>query len=201
LVINGFASAGICLLRLKNIGIKHTPSFLKITSENAAHRFLVKFNKNGKEEHGVYIPRRDTDSRLNVMLAGKLLNWPHYPATFQVDESNGIYAVKIKSEDGHSGLSIVSRLTERFPSDSMFDSLEHASECFHDCPMGISPSTSPGKFKSIRLKTKSWLVKPLHVSALQSSYFENHNLFPEGSISFDNALLMENIEHEWHGGD
>ena len=34
LIINGFASAGICLLRLKNIGVKHSPSFLRITSEN-----------------------------------------------------------------------------------------------------------------------------------------------------------------------
>lgn len=197
-VINGYASAGICLLRLKGIGIRHTPSLLKITSENAAHRFLVTYKREGKEEHGVYIPRRDTDSRLNVLLAGKLLHWPHYPASFQSNESNGRYSVKMESADGYAGLSIAAGVVEKFPEHSMFDSVEHASECFRDCALGISPSTSPAKFKSIELKTKSWLVKPLQVHHLQSSYFENQNLFPEGCIAFDNALLMENIEHEWH---
>src|SRR5688500_4104464 len=72
LVINGYASAGICLLRLKNIGIKHSPQFLRITSENAAHRFLVTYTENGSTVQGVYIPRRDTDSMLNVLLAGKM---------------------------------------------------------------------------------------------------------------------------------
>src|SRR5688572_21828315 len=78
IVINGYASACICLLRLKNIGIKYSLPFLRITSENAAHRFLIKWIDNGKEMHGVYIPRRDTDSVLNVWLAGKLFSWPHY---------------------------------------------------------------------------------------------------------------------------
>jgi len=30
-----------------------------------------------------------------------------------------------------------------------------------------------------------------------SSFFENRNNFPEGSITFDNALLMKDIDHEW----
>jgi hypothetical protein len=27
----------------------------------------------------------------------------------------------------------------------------------------------------------------------------DRSIFPEGSIRFDGALLMKNIEHEWHG--
>lgn len=197
LVINGYASAGICLLRLKNIGMKYTPSILRITSENAAHRFLIKYQQDGKETHGVYIPRRDTDSILNIALAGKLFSWPHYRASFQTNESEGKYLVKMQSHDGHSSLSVEAERVNNFPSSSMFDSIDHASDCFRDCSTGISPSTKPNRFKTIRLLTKTWAVKPLRVQKLHSSYFENQSLFRSESIQFDNALLMEGIEHEW----
>lgn len=197
LVINGYASAGICLLRLKNIGMKLSPSFLRITSENAAHRFLVKYTKGKEEFTGVYIPRRDTDSILNVLLAGKVFSWPHYSASFLVNEANGNYSVKMRSKDDHCMVRVEAQLADTFPSRSMFDSLNHASDCFHGCAVGISPSIEARTFKTIELRTQRWAVKPLHVSLLESSYFENKSLFPVGSIEFDNALLMEGIEHEW----
>jgi hypothetical protein len=200
LIINGYASAGICLLRLKNVGIKYSPSFLRITSENAAHRFLVRYREADKEACGVYIPRRDTDSVLNVLLAGKVYAWPHYPALFRVTEANGHYAVTMKSKDFHTSLHVQAERSNLFPRDSMFDSIDHASKCFHDCHVGVSPSAIPNRFKTIRLITKTWDVKPLHVYALQSTFFEDKAVFPEGSIAFDNALLMEGIEHEWHSG-
>lgn len=197
LIINGYASAGICLLRLKNIGMKYSPSFLRITSENAAHRFLIKYKDGDSDIQGVYIPRRDTDSMLNVLLAGKIFSWPHYSAHFQVDEANGNYALQMQSKDSYSSLSVEAQLTNTFPADSMFDSIDHASNCFHSCPIGISPSSIPNRFKTICLKTKTWKVKPLQVHKLGSGFFENRSLFPEGSLQFDNALLMEGIEHEW----
>lgn len=197
LIINGYASAGICLLRLKNIGLKSSPSWLRITSENAAHRFLVKCPDGDRPENGVYIPRRDTDSILNVLLAGKFFSWPHYLAQFQVTESNGSYVVNMQSKDLNTSLQVRAKVTNLFPSDSMFDSIEHASECFHHCPVGVSPSTVPNRFKTILLRTKTWTLKPLDIQQLESSFFEDKSLFPEGTIHFDNALLMEGIEHEW----
>jgi hypothetical protein len=201
LVINGYASGGICLLRLKNIGVKYSPSFLRITSENAAHRFLVNIKKEGRTTTGVYIPRRDTDSILNVVLAGKIFSWPHYSATFQVKEGNDRYSVSMKSKDGKTKLETVAHLTTDFPVKSMFDSIDHASCSFQNCPVGVSPSTNPNKFKTIQLKTKTWNVKPLEIQSLKSSFFEDKSLFPHDTIEFDNALLMEGIEHEWVGED
>jgi len=37
------------------------------------------------------------------------------------------------------------------------------------------------------------------MNSLRSNYFDDLNIFPAGSINFDCALLMRNIEHEWHG--
>lgn len=197
LIINGYASAGICLLRLKNIGIKHAPRILRINSENAAHRFLVKSRNTDRKICGVYIPRRDTDSLLNVVVAGKLFSWPHYAARFEVNEDNGTYAVTMQSKDGNSSLQVEAELADTFPSDSMFKSIDHASQCFRDCSIGISPSSHGKRNKTIQLKTNSWSVKPLHIRMLRSSFFEDNSIFPDGSIRFDNALLMEGIEHEW----
>jgi hypothetical protein len=196
LIINGYASAGICLLRLKHIGMKYSPSFMRITSENAAHRFLVKF-KEGNNVHGVYIPRRDTDSMLNIVLAGKLFSWPHYRASFEVAEQMGKYSLKMRSSDEHTTLSVQTELVDVFPSNSMFNSIDDASVCFQGSSLGISPSMKQGRFKAIELKTKTWAVEPLNVLSLNSSYFQNAPLFPKGSIEFDNALLMRGIEHEW----
>lgn len=197
LIINGYASGGICLLRLKNIGVKYSPSFLRITSENAAHRFLITFRRGTEIMKGVYIPRRDTDSQLNVLLAGKLFSWPHYPAKFEVEEGSGRYAVNMTSRDGETALKVNAQLDNTFSASSMFDSLQHASSCFQSCPLGVSPSTHPKRFKTIHLKTKTWNVKPLKVQTLKSSFFEDKSRFPGGTIEFDHALLMEGIEHEW----
>jgi hypothetical protein len=197
LVINGYASGGICLLRLKNIGIKNLPSFLRITSENAAHRFLITYRKHGQTIKGVYIPRRDTDSWLNVLVAGKVFSWPHYSAVFDVEEYDDKYSVYMKSRDGKTELRVEAQLHNHFSANSMFDSIEHASSCFENSPVGVSPSTHPKRFKTIHLKTKTWNVKPLQVQTLKSSFFEDKSLFPHDTIELDNALLMEGIEHEW----
>jgi hypothetical protein len=37
------------------------------------------------------------------------------------------------------------------------------------------------------------------VSHLKSSFFDDTERFPKGSIEFDCGLLMRNIQHQWHG--
>jgi len=61
----GWAIGGICLIRLKNIRPSFWPLPWGIGSENAAHRIAVEWDVDGQTQQGVYIPRRDTDSRLN----------------------------------------------------------------------------------------------------------------------------------------
>ena len=48
------------------------------------------------------------------------------------------------------------------------------------------------------LKTHSWKVEPLALEQAYSSYFSDEALFPAGSVTFDCALIMRNIAHEWH---
>lgn len=41
-------------------------------------------------------------------------------------------------------------------------------------------------------------VEPLAINFIESSCFDDREVFPAGSVTFDNALLMRGINHEWH---
>ena len=79
---HGSAMAGVCLIRLAQIRPRFVPAFLGISSENAAHRMAVEWDSGGSHQEGVYIPRRDTSSRLNVMTGGRIFPGEHHLADF-----------------------------------------------------------------------------------------------------------------------
>ncbi len=79
ILVNDFGVAGICL---KHIRPRFAPRFVGISSENAAHRIAVQWGKDGETHEGVYIPRRDTSSRLNTLAGGGL-----FPGSDQVHHS------------------------------------------------------------------------------------------------------------------
>lgn len=188
------AIVGICLIRLKNIKPKGFPDFVGINSENGAHRIAVEWDENGELKSGVYIPRRDTSLRLNTFVGGRLFPGKSYYAKFNVKENNGNYHIAFKSSDD-TEISIDASETKLFNSKSIFETLDNASDFFENGDLGYSPNKA--KFDGLRLKAYKWEVSPLEVSNVTSSFFENEEIFPKGSVTFDNALLMKNIEHEW----
>src|SRR5271168_3244465 len=65
---NGYAVAGICLIRLEQMRPKPLPAFLGLGSENAAHRIAVMWDEpTGGSREGVFIVRRDTNSPINTL--------------------------------------------------------------------------------------------------------------------------------------
>jgi hypothetical protein len=194
-VYKGKAIVGICLIRLQDIRPKWIPSFLGISSENGAHRFAVEWDEEGLVKEGVYIPRRDTSLKLNALVGGRIFPGKHYLAKFNVREAGGNYHVDFTSSD-QTSISIDAKETALFNSDSIFGTLENVSDFFEKGSVGYSPNKS--LFEGMKLYTKEWKVKPLEVSHVQSSFFEDETLFPKGSVTFDNALLMTKIKHEWH---
>jgi hypothetical protein len=53
----------------------------------------------------------------------------------------------------------------------------------------------------LRLVTKGWRVTALDVEHVRSSLFDDPALFPPGSVEFDCALVMRDIEHEWRAAE
>ena len=194
-VYKGKAIVGICLIRLKDVKPKGLPNFLGLSSENGAHRIAVEWEENGQVKQGVYIPRRDTSLRFNTLVGGRLFPGKHYMANFNIKESEGNYHVEFTSSD-QTRISIDAKETDNFNSNSIFQTLEEVSDFFEKGEVGYSPNKD--KFEGLKLQAYKWKVRPLEVSNVQSSFFENEELFPTGSVHFDNALLMTNIEHEWH---
>lgn len=194
-LFNGKAILGICLIRLKKVRPQHLPAFLGISSENGAHRIAVEWIEDDILKEGVYIPRRDTSSHLNHLAGGRIFPGKHTLAKFDVHESGNTYKVAFKSSDNTS-LQVEGTTTTIFNPASVFENLETSSRFFERGALGYSPNGN--KYEGLELRTHHWKVTPLEVSHIQSSFFENEILFPKGSVKFDHALLMTDIQHEWH---
>lgn len=198
-IYNGKAIVGICLIRLKDIRPKGLPSFIGLSSENGAHRIAVEWKDDDKTtKEGVFIPRRDSSSLFNLLAGGRIFPGKHFHAKFDVKEKNNNYHVAFKSSDGTT-ISIDGTKTETFNPKSIFQTLANASNFFEGGSIGYSPNRN--KYEGLKLHTLKWNVEPLHVTTVQSSFFENEAIFPKGSVQFDNALLMTEINHEWYSVD
>lgn len=197
-LIHGYAMAGICLIRLREIRPHGWPAILGIASENAAHRIAVTWeNHNGKQE-GVFIPRRDTSSHLNAFVGGRLFPGVHHRSLFDVQEANDKFTISIKDATGSPLLSVSARLARELTKGSIFGSLEEASKFFERGSVGYSVTRQPGEFDGLELRTSGWRMEPLDVVSWQSCYFSDTGKFPNGAVQFDSAFLMRKIPHEWH---
>ena len=194
-IYEGKAIAGVCLIRLKQIRPKGFPAMLSISSENGAHRIAVEWIENGVRKEGVYIPRRDSSSVFNNLAGGRIFPGKHFHTEFNVDETKNTYRVSFNASDNTSVL-IDAGKSDAFNQNSIFKTLDSASAFFEKGSIGYSPHG--GKFEGIELKTYNWKVQPLKVNIAQSTFFENKDIFPAGSVQFDNALLMTEVDHEWN---
>jgi uncharacterized protein YqjF (DUF2071 family) len=195
---NGHAIAGICLIRLKQLRPRFVPIAIGIGSENAAHRFAVEWDHEGTPQEGVFIPRRDTSSRLNTIVGGRLFPGVHHHARFEVGESKDRLRVEFESDDRRASASVEARLADGLSADSAFGSLDEASRFFERGALGYSTTNNATRFDGLELRCTKWTVQPLTIEAVRSSYFDDRAMFPEGSATIDCALLMRDVEHEWH---
>lgn len=81
---------------------------------------------------------------------------------------------------------------------SIFQSAVEASEFFQRGSRGYSPAKASHTFDGLELRTCDWYVEPFAIDRVESSFFANRNVFREGSVTFDCALLMRGVRHEWH---
>lgn len=197
-LVNGYAIGGICLIRLKQVRPRLFPFPWGFQSENAAHRFAVHWDENGQTREGVYIRRRDTNSRLNTIVGGTLFPGVHHHAKFDISESDDHLSVALRSDDRLTHVHVSGRVTDVWPASSAFSTLAQASEFFEHGSLGYSETRQVGRYDGLELRCRSWSMQPLEIDRIESSYFDDVSLFPQGSVTFDHAVLMRGIEHEWH---
>jgi len=196
MTVGGNGVGGICLIRLTDVRPRGFPAFVGTRSENAAHRIAVEWDgDDGETKTGVYVPRRDTSSNLTTLFGGRVFSSEHHHATFTVDERDDRYEVTMESDDGEARVHVAGSVTDALPDESVFDSLDEASEFFRRGSLGYSPSKGDDEYDGIELATDEWSVTPMAVERVASSYFEDDGRF--SAVEFDCALLMRDIDHEW----
>ena len=146
-LVNGMGMAGICLIRLGDLRPLGLPAWGGLRTENAAHRVAVEWDGPGGPSQGVYIPRRDTSSKLTVLLGGRFFPGEHHRARFQVRETPDHFDVAFESLDGTARVSVAAKSTTDLDPGSVFSSLSEASSFFEGAPSGIRPLTEQGVLK------------------------------------------------------
>lgn len=197
-LVKGWAMTGVCLIRLKDIRPCGFPATCGLTSENAAHRVAAEWDENGTTREGVFIPRRDTSPVWQAFVGGRLFPGVHHFSKFAVNETECDFQLQMRSRDGAASIELCARCASKISATSLFTSLAEASEFFASGSVGYSATKKPDCCDGLELRTSSWQVEPLEILSLKSSFFADPCRFPDGSIEFDCALLMQNIEHEWH---
>lgn len=174
------------------------PRAIGLRSENAAHRFAVEWDDPTRGRlTGVYIPRRDSDSLINVILGGRVFPGEHHRASFDVSETDDTCHVAFTARDGSARVSVGATVEPDLGHSAVFASLQDASRFFEQGSLGYSATHTLGTFDGLRLRTSAWKVEPVRVTAAASSFFDDHSLFPEGAAVLDHALLMRRVPVDW----
>src|SRR6185295_7573619 len=160
-LVSGYAIAGICLIRLKSIRPRFLPAIAGLSSENAAHRIAVEWDTDQGLHEGVYIPRRDTSSRLNTLAGGRLFPGVHHHARFNVHEFEHRYEVQVDSDDAQVHVAVAGSLVPQLPPGSVFGNLRASSKFFETGSVGYSPASDAQTYDGLELCTSGW-----HVDAL-----------------------------------
>lgn len=195
-LVGGYAMAGICLIRLEGQRPAGLPSVVGMSSENVAHRIAVTRHENGAVRESVYIPRRDSASRLQHWLGGRAFPGELGSAKFAVQDDGDSIVLSLRAVDGMR-VGLRARGGESLPKASVFASLDDASSFFRAGSLGYSATREGSCLHAVYLDAVDWRVSVLDVEHVSSTYFEDRSLFPLGSVEFDSALIMRNVEHEW----
>lgn len=196
---DGYAIAGICLIRLEQIRPLGSRLNFGISSENAAHRIAVLWDDpSGETREGVFIPRRDTGSLLNHLAGGRIFPGEHHLADFAVTDDGVSITMAIEARDRHMSVYLHAHATGALPDSSCFTSVAESSAFFEGGSVGYSATRDCCRLDGIRLQIDGWKVRPLAVEQVESSFFADESTFPAGSITFDHALIMRDLAHQWH---
>ncbi|NBV21093.1 MAG: hypothetical protein EBS05_04115 [Proteobacteria bacterium] len=200
-VVHRWGLAGICLLRLREVRPVGLPAFMGMASENAAHRIAVEWeDAAGHTREGVFILRRDTASRFNQLVGGRLFPGVHHAADFHVWEPGNRFKIGVflPGEADRPLLRVHAHLSDSISGGSVFHSLPEAVEFFRAGSLGWSPGRTAGELDGMELSTRDWRLEPLAVDWVDSAYFAAPDRFPAGSCHFDSAFLMREVACEWH---
>lgn len=197
-LVSGQAVGGVCFIRLGGLQAGHLPRVPRLVCENAAHRFAVEWDGADGTQAGVYVPRRDTNSRITAAAGGKLFPGSYRLARFEVDEPGGQVRINVTSRDGQVQLAVTAAPAGALISE-LFETLDDAVDFFRRGALGFAPSAHAGCLDGVRLHSASWAAQPMRAPNPLPP-FRRYGALPPGTCSLDSALVMRNLPARWATG-
>jgi hypothetical protein len=188
-IVNGWAVAGICLIRLGHTRPLGWPRSVGLRSENAAHRIAVEWD--GGAARGVYIPRRDTGSLPNALVGGRLFPGEHHRAAFTVEEAADSVRLAFASHDGNVSVDVSVETADDLGDSRLFPDVDAASAFFERGSVGYSATRRGDQLDGLELRADAWRVEPVRVTQVRSTFFDE-------TAVLDCALLMRDVPVTWH---
>ena len=195
-LVRGSAVAGICLMRLAGLHPRLVPGRRGVSSVNAAHRIAVEWDTPKGVVTGVYIPRRDSGSLLNVAVGGRLFPAQLHRARFELVENAGELRFGFASVDGVTFARTHTRAAGALTTSRLFADLGQASDFFRRGDRGYS-ATDGGCLDGVQMRTTDWRVEPVEILDVSSSYFDDPDRFLPGTATVDSAVLMRDVPVTW----
>lgn len=195
----GWAVAGVCLIRVEQMPRSLARFGRGIGSENAAHRVAVRWTEGSVVHEGVYVCSSHTDSFLGQLARSGVLPGEQLRARFQVLDDGREIGLSMRSANRSVIVELAGHATAAMPSSSIFKSIREASQFFERGSVGYAPAHGGRGFEGVAAQAPHWAVHPLAVTHVRSSFFDDGTRFPSGSVEFDHALVMRDIEHVWRG--
>ncbi len=191
-VVNDYALIGVCMIRFRHL----RPAFLPrlcggLSSENAAHRISVEWDAAEGRQTGVFVTRRDTNSRLVALSGGRIFPGVHSRVSFDVDEGGERVDISMHDQSGDL-VTLRSRKTDAFDS-AVFDSHAAASTYFSEDKIGYSPNRRGTQMEGLKLHCHQWETSSLAVEEATVRAFTALSQ----EVVLDHALLMHHIPHDW----
>jgi len=195
-LVSGWAVGGVCFIRLGGLRPAHFPRAMGLTTENVAHRFAVEWDDDRGTQVGVFVPRRDTDSRLTALAGERVFPGVHRLARFGVAEDGPTLHITVASRDGGLGLSVDAHESAALGS-QLFSSVKEAIDFFRQGSLGYSSSGRSACLAGVRLECQQWDARPVSVDSMVSSMFDDVRAFPRGSCTLDSGLVMRDLPARW----
>jgi hypothetical protein len=193
-LVDGSVVGGVCFLRLRDLRSAGL-AVPGITTENVAHRFAIMRDDAHGSASGVYVPRRDTSSRVAALLGGRLIEGELSHARFEVHDTGSRLRIGVRGR-GALEIEVSAHLSDTSTS-SLFSTVEEESRFYQDVCTAYSPNHRRKVIEAVELESERWIGTPMAVEYFRSSVFGDATIFPRGSWTLDSAILVRNIRAEW----
>jgi hypothetical protein len=132
------------------------------------------------------------------LLGGRLFPGVHGAAHFTVQDEPDRLQMDVTTADHSADVRFSARRSRDWTATTSFSSFDEVSEFFRKGDCGFSCSLEGDRLEGLQLKTLRWQMEPLALDFHECAFYNDTTRFSSGSISFDSALLMRGVPHEWH---